>query len=145
MLLAEDKGYSPDKVAQLWDSGASVTLAKEVPVYLVYFTARVDDEGQLQTFSDIYGHDDRIMSALRGRPVRYTAPEAVDPIEANEPMASNASRNTNTFTDAGSDSMMDAPPVTKKNTKKSASAKQKQQSKSSGGTIQDALSNIFLN
>ncbi|HET6390073.1 L,D-transpeptidase family protein [Hyphomicrobium sp.] len=146
VLLAEDKGYSPEKVAQLWDSGASVTLSKEVPVYLVYFTASVDNDGRLQTFSDIYGHDDRIMSALRGRPVRYTAPEAVDPIEANEPMASNSSRNANTFSDAGSDSMMDAPPPSKKNTKKSASAKQKQQqSKSSGGTIQDALSNIFLN
>ena len=148
VLLAEDKGYSPEKVAQLWDSGASVTLSKEVPVYLVYFTARVDDEGRLETYNDLYGHDDRIMSALRGRAVRYTAPEAIDPIEASEPMASYSSGDGTALSDAGSDSMMDAPPPTKKNRdgKKSASAKQKQQqSKSTGGTIQDALSNIFLN
>ncbi|WP_045836869.1 murein L,D-transpeptidase [Hyphomicrobium sp. 99] len=150
VLLAEDKGYSPEKVGQLWDSGANVTLTKEVPVYLVYFTARVDDDGRLQTYSDIYGHDGRIMSALRGRPVRYTAPEAIDPTESNAsevPSASNDRRGATTVGDAGSDSMMDSPPPSKKNkdAKKSASAKQKPQGKSTGGTIQDALSNIFLN
>lgn len=149
VLLAEDKGYSTEKVGQLWDSGANVTLSKEVPVYLVYFTARVDDEGRLLTYSDIYGHDDRIMSALRGHPVRYTAPEAIDPTESNgfdAPSASNERRGGTTIGDAGSDSMMDTPPSSKKNAKKSASAKQqKPQGKSTGGTIQDALSNIFLN
>ena len=146
VLLAEDKGYSPEKVGQLWDSGANVTLSKEVPVYLVYFTARVDDEGRLLTYSDIYGHDDRIMSALRGHPVRYTAPEAIDPTESDAPSASNQPRGNTRIGDAGSDSMMDAPPSSKKNAKKSASAKQqKPQGKTTGGTIQDALSNIFLN
>lgn len=152
VLLAEDKGYSPEKVGQLWDSGASVTLSKEVPVYLVYFTARVDDEGRLLNYADLYGHDGRIMSALRGRPVRYTAPEAFDPAETSArggvPTASNdAGGATVAGGDAGSDSMMDAPPPSKKNQnqKKSASAKQKPQGKSTGGTIQDALSNIFLN
>ncbi|WP_092864587.1 L,D-transpeptidase family protein [Hyphomicrobium facile] len=152
VLLAEDKGYSPEKVGQLWDSGASVTLSKEVPVYLVYFTARVDDDGRLLSYADLYGHDGRIMSALRGRPVRYTAPEAFDPAETSArdgvPTASNDAGGATVGADAGSDSMMDAPPPSKKNQnqKKSASAKQqKPQGKSTGGTIQDALSNIFLN
>ena len=149
VLLAEDKGYSTEKVGQLWDSGANVTLSKEVPVYLVYFTARVDDDGRLMTYQDIYGHDGRIMSALRGHPVRYTAPEAIDPTESSSsdvPSASNERRGSTAIGDAGSDSMMDTPPSSKKNAKKSASAKQqKPQGKSTGGTIQDALSNIFLN
>ncbi|HEY8129862.1 MAG TPA: L,D-transpeptidase family protein [Hyphomicrobium sp.] len=153
VILAEDKGYSTEKVGELWDSGASVTLSKEIPVYLVYFTARVEDDGHLSTFADIYGHDDRIMSALRGHPVRYTAPEALDPTEEPSPSADapSASRDSNgpygsSVGDAGSDDLQDTPPPAKKskNSKKNAAVKQKPPG-GPGGTIQDALSNIFLN
>jgi murein L,D-transpeptidase YcbB/YkuD len=82
VILEEDKGWSIDKVNELYKSRNSVTLDKPFPVYLVYFTARVDDDGRLQTFPDIYGNDARVMSALRGHAVRYTAPQAVDPSEA---------------------------------------------------------------
>lgn len=102
VILAEDKGYSPEKVGQLWDSGASVTLSKEVPVYLVYFTARVGDDGHMDTYSDIYGIDSRVMSALRGHPVRFNAQEAIDPTEASEPGAS--------AYDAGGDNLQYSPP-----------------------------------
>jgi hypothetical protein len=167
VILAQDKGYSPEKVGELWDSGADVTLSKEIPVYLVYFTARVEDDGHLSTYSDIYGHDDRIMSALRGHPVRYTAPEALDPTEESNPSADapSASRdspadapsaskdpydpNGSYYSDAGSDNLQDTPPPAKKNnknSKKNAAVKQQKPSGGGpGGTIQDALSNIFLN
>ena len=82
IILGEDKGWSAEKVGELYRSGNSVTLDKPVPVYLVYFTARVEDDGRLATYTDIYGNDARIMSALRGHPVRYTAPVATDPSEA---------------------------------------------------------------
>jgi murein L,D-transpeptidase YcbB/YkuD len=136
VILQEDKGYSPEKVGELWNSGADVTLSKPVPVYLVYFTARVNEEGRLETFSDIYGNDNRVMSALRGHPVRYTAPEAIDPTEADQPGA---------ISDAGSDTMADDPaPVTRKgrNNKKTAAKKNPM---TPASTLQDALSNIFLN
>ncbi|MBS0232943.1 MAG: L,D-transpeptidase family protein [Proteobacteria bacterium] len=144
VILAEDKGYSQDKVGQLWDSGASVTLSKEVPVYLVYFTARIGDDGQLDTYQDIYGIDDRVMSALRGHPVRFVAQEAIDPTEAAEPGGAPSASNDAYFNDAGSDDLQDAPPSRKTNrsNKNSASAKK---SGSTGNAIQDALSNIFLN
>ena len=144
VILAEDKGYSQDKVGQLWDSGASVTLSKEVPVYLVYFTARVADDGQLNTYPDIYGIDDRVMSALRGHPVRFVAQEAIDPTEAAEPGGGPSASNDAYFNDAGSDDLQDAPPSrkTSRSNKNSASAKK---SGSTGNAIQDALSNIFLN
>ncbi len=155
VILAEDKGYSPEKVGELWDSGASVTLSKEIPVYLVYFTARIEDDGHLLTYADIYGNDDRVMSALRGHPVRYTAPEALDPTEEpNSPPADapSASRDSNdsfgsSVSDAGSDDLQDTPPPAKKskNSKKNAAVKQKPSGGGPGGTIQDALSNIFLN
>jgi L,D-transpeptidase YcbB len=81
VILEEDKGWSSDKIGGYWKSGGSVTLDRQVPVYLVYFTARVDDDGRVQTFGDIYGHDGRVMAALRGHAVRYVAPQAVDPSE----------------------------------------------------------------
>ena len=132
VILAQDKGYSVEKVGELWDSGASVTLSKEVPVYLVYFTARAADNGQIDNYSDIYGIDSRVMSALRGKPVRFVAQEAVDPTEAAEPGGSGTSY------DAGRDDLNDSapPPRTNRTTAK------KQQKKD---TLQDALSNIFLN
>ena len=86
VILEEDKGWASDKIGGFWKGGGSVTLDRQVPVYLVYFTARVDDDGRVQTFGDIYGHDGRVMSALRGHAVRYVAPQAVDPSEtADQP------------------------------------------------------------
>ena len=84
VILEEDQGMTAERVGGYWKSGGSVTLDKQVPVYLVYFTARVDDDGRLQTFGDIYGHDGRVMAALRGKAVRQVAPQAVDPSEAAE-------------------------------------------------------------
>ncbi|HEY8194265.1 MAG TPA: L,D-transpeptidase family protein [Hyphomicrobium sp.] len=138
IILQEDKGYSPEKVGELWDSGASVTLSKEVPVYLVYFTARVEDDGHLATFGDIYGNDERVMSALRGHPVRYTAPENIDPTEADQPGADNVS-------DAGSDNLQDAPPPARTTRSARRADSKRRGPNASTNTIQDALSNIFLN
>lgn len=134
ILLQEDKGYSEQKVGELWNSGADVTLDRPVPVYLAYFTARVDDSGRLATYGDIYGFDSRVMSALRGRPVRYNAPEAIDP--------SSGDVDSSYVSDAGgySDSVA---PARKTNNKKTA--RSKREPKSAGTTLQDALSNIFLN
>jgi L,D-transpeptidase YcbB len=140
VILAEDKGYSPEKVGELWDSGASVTLSKEVPVYLVYFTARAEDNGQIDTFSDVYGIDSRVMSALRGRPVRFVAQEAIDPTEASAPGGSGTGAAGNSY-DAGSDDLNDnAPPRGNYNNRTTAKKQQKKDN-----TLQDALSNIFLN
>lgn len=133
VILAQDKGYSPEKVGELWDSGASVTLSKEVPVYLVYFTARGGDDGQIDAYSDVYGIDSRVMSALRGRPVRFVAQEAIDPTEASAPGGSGNSY------DAGSDDLNDTAPRGNSNNRPTTTAKKKKD------TLQDALSNIFLN
>ena len=39
-------------------------LDTNIPVHITYFTAWVDDEGELQTRNDIYGHDRRLNKAL---------------------------------------------------------------------------------
>jgi murein L,D-transpeptidase YcbB/YkuD len=139
VILQEDKGYSPEKVGELWNSGASVTLSKQVPVYLVYFTARVEDDGHLATFADLYGNDNRVMSALRGHPVRYNAPEAIDPTEADQPGASG-----DYVSDAGSDDLNDDGPAIRRNRSARATASRAKY-KSPPSTLQDALSSIFLN
>jgi hypothetical protein len=88
------------------------------------------------------------MSALRGHPVRYTAPQAIDPTEADpadQPQP--AAKPPATVSDAGSDDLQDAPPPTTKKSKKDKknASKSKPSSKTAGDTFQDAISNIFLN
>ncbi|MCH7976871.1 MAG: L,D-transpeptidase family protein [Bacteroidetes bacterium] len=42
----------------------NVELDTPVPVHLVYFTAWVSENGQLQTYGDVYGHDAKLAEAL---------------------------------------------------------------------------------
>jgi murein L,D-transpeptidase YcbB/YkuD len=65
-LLRTDASWTEKKMdsamhlkKELW-----VTLPKGVPVLLVYFTAWVDREGQLNFRKDIYGHDARMEAKL---------------------------------------------------------------------------------
>jgi murein L,D-transpeptidase YcbB/YkuD len=75
IILAEDKGWSPQQVQGLLARGYNnpVELDREIPVHVTYFTAMVDDDGQVRHFGDIYGHDNRILAALGGRPIAFEA------------------------------------------------------------------------
>ncbi len=78
VLLGEDKGWSSQKVGSMFSGGGGsneVTLTKEVPVYLTYFTASADSDGKIKSFGDLYGHDSRVMQALAGRAIKYDAPD----------------------------------------------------------------------
>jgi murein L,D-transpeptidase YcbB/YkuD len=44
-----------------------VLLDEHLPVYLLYWTAFVDGDGNVQMRDDIYGHDRRLATALEGR------------------------------------------------------------------------------
>ena len=138
VILAQDKGWSSEKVADMYNGSNTVTLEKPVPVYLVYFTARVADDGRLATYGDIYGHDDRVMSALRGHPVRYTAPEAIHPDTGGDDQPA--------ISDAGSDNLQDDSVPTKKSAKsKQASSSVKRHPRNSNDIVTDALGGLFLN
>ena len=71
LVLAEDKGWDAAKTRQrrcmVLARQRSSSMDKKIPMHLVYFTAWVDDDGQLRTFSDIYGHEKRITLALDGK------------------------------------------------------------------------------
>lgn len=66
LLLAEDKGWSPTEVKELWENSVNspVVLDHKIPVHLTYFTAVVDDTGKLATFADVYGLDGKLAKAL---------------------------------------------------------------------------------
>ena len=69
LLLAEDKGWSEQQVSEILNrrKTKSVKLTSPVPVHLTYFTVRVSDDGELETFPDIYGLDGRMSAALFGK------------------------------------------------------------------------------
>ena len=68
VLLSEDKGWSASEIDDLWEHSVNspVSLERKIPVHLTYFTAVVDDKGKLNSFSDIYGLDKKLETALFG-------------------------------------------------------------------------------
>lgn len=69
LLLAEDKGWSDDKIKDLLAKGSNtgVVLTRPVPVHLTYFTLAFDGVGRLRAYEDIYGIDKKMGAALFGK------------------------------------------------------------------------------
>jgi len=84
VILGEDKGWAPSKVAGMMSGGYSSTVAldRPIPVHVTYFTAAVDDNGNVETFGDLYGLDTGVARALFDRPVQFEAPPPADPVVA---------------------------------------------------------------
>jgi murein L,D-transpeptidase YcbB/YkuD len=99
ILLEEDKGWSAAHVRNLLAQGGNneVTLTKQIPVHITYFTVMVGDDGRLQSFGDIYGHDNRVAVALAGRPLPLEAPSvaAASPRDSKEARRAKAYKQTN--------------------------------------------------
>jgi murein L,D-transpeptidase YcbB/YkuD len=70
-LLAEDKGWTKDKIDKLMANGknTAIDLDHPLPVHTTYFTAVVDADGKVKTFADIYRLDDKVASAVIGKSV----------------------------------------------------------------------------
>ncbi len=79
VLLEEDKGWSAGRVKELMARGGNVevTLTKQIPVHITYFTMVAGEDGQVRSFGDVYGHDRRISAALSGRPMPIEPPPTV--------------------------------------------------------------------
>ena len=70
VIMAEDKGWDKAKVNEMITTGPEdhdVALDKPIPVHVTYFTVWVEDNGELKTFPDVYGHEQRIKLGLEGR------------------------------------------------------------------------------
>jgi murein L,D-transpeptidase YcbB/YkuD len=76
LLLAEDKGWPAQQVQTMLETGNNsvVLLNRPVPVHLTYFTAVVGEQGNVQTFADVYGLDSKMGSALFGSATKINAP-----------------------------------------------------------------------
>ena len=76
VLLAEDKGWTERQVAELWSKGvnSSVSINRKIPVHMTYFTAVVNDAGEVSAFADVYGLDRKLASALFGDAKGFSAP-----------------------------------------------------------------------
>lgn len=65
-LLRDDPSWTSERIREAMDSGVEkfVTLKKPIPVYLLYFTAFVDDGGKLNFREDIYGRDQELQEMI---------------------------------------------------------------------------------
>jgi len=65
-LLKDDESWTPDKIEQAMNSGKEqfVALKKTIPVMITYFTAWVDENGQINFRDDIYNHDHKTKQRL---------------------------------------------------------------------------------
>ncbi len=83
LLLAEDKGWSPEQVYSMLDRGNNaVTLNRTIPVHLTYFTAVADEYGSVRNYTDIYGLDGPMARALFGNSAASFPPAPPPPAAA---------------------------------------------------------------
>jgi murein L,D-transpeptidase YcbB/YkuD len=66
-LAAYVLGSDPERVRAMIGKGLTrnVGVPEPIPVYLVYFTAWVDEDGSIEFRKDIYGRDKTLHQALR--------------------------------------------------------------------------------
>ena len=68
LVFSEGGGLSvsdiPAKLASSAEENHKVDLERAIPVHNTYFTLIADEQGELKTFADVYGHDKRIAAVL---------------------------------------------------------------------------------
>lgn len=75
VILKHDKNWSQSRTLSAFRSSYDqhVALNRHVPVHMTYFTLRVNDDGSITTFGDLYGHDRRMARALLDGRTSYAA------------------------------------------------------------------------
>ena len=64
-LLATNPGITEDTIkAQFGDTEKWITLKTHIPIHLMYFTLRVDDDGTIRSYGDVYGHNKKLIELL---------------------------------------------------------------------------------
>jgi len=68
-LLERDRGWTAAEVASAIEKGYDqhVALQQKIPIHITYFTLRVNDDGSISNFRDVYGHDARMAALLFGK------------------------------------------------------------------------------
>jgi len=64
-LLANEPGLTAASLEAMYGpSERWVNLKTHVPVHLAYFTLRVDEDGTIRSYGDVYGHNKRLIALL---------------------------------------------------------------------------------
>jgi L,D-transpeptidase YcbB len=65
-LLRDDPNWPADKIVDAMNAGKerAVKIRNPVPVFIIYYTAWVDDRGELNFRDDVYGHDKKLMAKM---------------------------------------------------------------------------------
>ena len=66
IIMQHDQGWNPARTHSALDTAydQQVPLRQKIPVYIAYFTLKVNADGSISTYGDLYGHDTRMASAL---------------------------------------------------------------------------------
>jgi L,D-transpeptidase YcbB len=78
----DGEDWDIDKVHEAMNSGPdsrAVTLKTQIPVVIFYLTARVDEDGSVDFFDDIYGYDAELQKVLAKGPPYPVKPEPAVP------------------------------------------------------------------
>ncbi len=75
LLLDDEQKWNQESIQQVLDGKQTqkVTLAKPLPVLLLYWTAEVGEDGRVYFREDIYGRDEAVLEALNAPP-RFAPP-----------------------------------------------------------------------
>jgi L,D-transpeptidase YcbB len=65
-ILDSDKNWTPAKIDAAMNSGSEkhYSLKRKIPVYIAYFTARADADGNVSFYEDVYNRDARLAHLL---------------------------------------------------------------------------------
>jgi len=66
IILRHDQGWSQARTLSAFATGydQQIPLQRKIPVYIAYFTLKVNTDGSVSTYGDLYGHDARMAAAL---------------------------------------------------------------------------------
>jgi L,D-transpeptidase YcbB len=66
-LLLKDQGYNDARIEQTLAvvTDQHIPLKKKIPVHITYFTVWVDENGTLNGYQDVYGHDGNVRIAMK--------------------------------------------------------------------------------
>ena len=65
LALAGQKGWSEARLRRMIGGDErTIRMRRKIPVHLVYFTALIDESGELRLMNDVYGHSTRVRRAL---------------------------------------------------------------------------------
>jgi len=75
LVLEGDPDWTPERMAETVEAGKTVrvSLPEPIPMYLFYWTAFVDGKGGVYFWDDIYGWDQRLVTALADQPTRMAS------------------------------------------------------------------------